>query len=220
MIIANPTKSGTGIQIWGDYGDLNFLYQTASKLMVTEEEALNKYVNERSRLLSFFCYELDQAFLGNRDIKKLHYTNEESCYFGFKIDWVTYIMTLSCLRDNASFVILDEADIANIRLLEYWGKHAMIEYDEKGANSLKPYIELGIHTDEYVYFFHQMLVHTYYTQKPTVNRFRKIPELFNLLYGPATKRNTFVNILKKDAEKLNCDIGDLDPQYGDIDFKW
>lgn len=54
MITAQPTKHGTGIQLWGDYGDLNFLYETTSKLMVSEEETQNKYALQRSRLLSFF----------------------------------------------------------------------------------------------------------------------------------------------------------------------
>lgn len=37
MITAETTKHGTGIQIWGDYGDLKFLHETVSKLMLTEE---------------------------------------------------------------------------------------------------------------------------------------------------------------------------------------
>lgn len=34
MITAYPTKHGTGIQIWGDYGDLNSMYDTVSKYIV------------------------------------------------------------------------------------------------------------------------------------------------------------------------------------------
>lgn len=37
MITAETTKHGTGIQIWGDYGDLKFLHETVSKLMLTKE---------------------------------------------------------------------------------------------------------------------------------------------------------------------------------------
>ncbi len=220
MITANPTKHGTGVQVWGDYGDLNFLYETTSKLMVSEENTQNKYAQERNRLLSYFCYELRHAFQGDRDQKKICYTEDKSTYFGFKIDWVTYVITLSCLRDNMHFVIMNEADIANIRLLEYWGKQAMLAFDEKGATRLNRYIEIGILNDDNLFLFHQQLVCQYYRTKPTVTRFIRIPELLNQLYGASRDRILLENQIKKDAEKLNCDISELETVYDDVDFEW
>lgn len=115
---------------------------------------------------------------------------------------------------------MNEADLANMHLLEYWGKRALFAYDEKGASYLNKYIEIGVQTDEYVYLIHQQLVIQYYKQKPTVTRFRNIPQQLNLLYGIGKEKTEFENHLKKEAEKLNCEISELDTQYDDVDFVW
>lgn len=220
MITAETTKKGTGIQIWGDYGDLYFLYESISKLMLTEEDTQNKYAIARGRLISFFCYELRHAYQGDRDLKSVCYTEKESPYFGFKIDWITYIVTLSCLRDNMCMVTINESDIAHIRLLEFWGKQAIREFDEKGASFLEKYIDVGLLTDEYVYLIHQQLVHQYYKEKPTVSRFRNIAKLLYEFYVHSSKKKLLETQIKNDVSRLKCDLNELELPYEDIDFEW
>ena len=220
MITAETTKHGTGIQLWGDYGDLKFLYETVSKLMLTEENTQNKYAIARGNLISFFCYELRHAYQGDRDSISINYTEKESPYLGFKIDWITYIVTLSCLRDNMKLVTIDEADIANIRLLEFWGKKAMQEFDKKGAALLEKYMNVGVLTDEYVYLIHQHLVQQYYQDKPTVSRFRNIAQSLYDFYVHSNKKQLLEMQIKEDASRLQCDLNELEVAYEDIDFKW
>lgn len=220
MITAESTKKGTGIQIWGDYGDLKFLYETVSKLMLTEEDTQNKYAIARGRLISFFCYELRHAYQGDRDLKSISYTEKESPYFGFKIDWITYIVTLSCLRDNMCMTTINEPDIAHIRLLEFWGKQALRGFDEKGAAMLEKYIEVGVLTNEYVYLIHQQLVRQYYKEKPTLSRFRNIAKSLYDLYVYGNKRQSLEAQIKADASRLKCDLNELELPYEDIDFEW
>lgn len=220
MIAAESTKQGTGIQIWGDYGDLEFLYKTVSKLMLTEEDTQNEYAIARGRLISFFCYELRHAYQGDRDSVSINYTEKESPYLGFKIDWITYIITLSCLRDNMKLVPIDEADIANIRLLEFWGKRAMRDFDEKGAALLEKYMDVGVLTDEYVYLIHQQLVRQYYQDKPTVSRFRNIAKSLYDFYVHSSRKQILEAQIREDASRLKCDLNDLELAYEDIDFEW
>lgn len=220
MITANTTKHGTGIQIWGDYGDLHFLYETVSKLMLTEEDTQNKYAIARGRLISFFCYELRHAYQEDRDSISINYTEKESPYLGFKIDWITYIITLSCLRDNMKLVTINESDIANIRLLEFWGKQAMWGFDDKGAALLEKYINVGILTDEYVYLIHQQIVRQYYQDKPTVSRFRNIAKSLYDFYVHSSKKQFLEAQIREDASRLKCDLNELELVYDDIDFKW
>lgn len=220
MITAETTKHGTGIQIWGDYGDLKFLHETVSKLMLTKENTQNKYAIARGHLISFIYYELRQAYQGKRDSISINYTEKESPYFGFKIDWITYIITLSCLRDNMKLVTIDEADIANIRLLEFWSKKALRKFDKKGAALLEKYIDVGVLTDEYVYIIHRQLVWQYYQDKPTVSRFRNIAQLLYDFYVYSDKKQFLEAQIRKDASLLKCDLNELELMYEDIDFKW
>ena len=224
MIRAETTKHGTGIQIWGDYGDLKFLYETTSKLMLTKENTQNKYAIAREDLISSFCYELRHAYQGKRDSIFINYTKEESeeesPYFGFKIDWITYIITLSCLRENMKLVTINEADIANIRLLEFWGKKAMRDFDEKGAALLEKFIDVGVLIDEYVYLIYQQIIHQYCQSKPTVSRFRNIAKLLHDFYIHSGYKQSLEAQIKIKASQLKCDINELEFVYEDIDFKW
>ena len=171
-------------------------------------------------MISFFCYELRHAYQGDRDLKSVCYTEQESPYLGFKIDWITYIVTLSCLRDNMCMITINELDIAHIRLLEFWGKQAMRSFDEKGAALLEKYIDVGILTNEYVYLIHQQLVRKYYQNKPTVSRFRNISKVLYDFYVYSKNKQILKAQIKADADRLKCDLNELELPYEDIDFEW
>lgn len=65
MLQSNPTKKGTGIELWGDYGDLTRLYETIHKI----GERLNEYKKEekgQSDIIMGFAYEVRKAFQHSR----------------------------------------------------------------------------------------------------------------------------------------------------------
>lgn len=217
MLQACPTTKGTGIVLYGDYADLYNLYTTFQKLFKEDTEI----ERERTRILTIMSYEIRHAYQGDRLVKKIAYDADNIVsYYGCRIDWITLLYTISCLRDHAGFVILDELDHANLLLLEYWCKKALFEYDAQGANTIQNFINARINThDKFVYLIHQEIVNQFFRMKPGKNRFRRIPELL-LQYGynmPAYKSlEMHINTMLQQSDT----ISDIESNFPDIDIQW
>ena len=219
MLQFEPTKHGTGVKVIGDYGDLYGLYQTFLKL---SHESNHRTHHERNSLLTVMSYEIRHAYQHDRLCEKRFFdADNEVTYLGCYIDWVTLLFTISCLRDNASYAILNELDQANLYLLEHWCKEAMFAYDPQGANELQSFINARIPTnDELVYHIYQDMVNEFYRMKPGKQRFRKIANLFYKYrwYGE------YYNSLKEHFKSLTNDgkttVSSYDSDYEYIDIVW
>ena len=218
MLLSNPTKHGTGLQIWGNCDDLRSLYETFSKLSLYGSEKDSPYLIERDRLLSIMSYEIRHAFQGDREVEK----RSDVLYYGFSTDWITYIFSLSCLRDNSSLITLDELDIVNLLLLQYHGKSSAKEYDLKGARYLDRLIEIGIKTDEYSYLIQQEILDDYFSQKANKARFREIPEyIYKLTSIYTQERKDFEANIQAEIKEYKCEISALEAtRQDDFNIIW
>lgn len=218
MIYANHTKKGTGIEIWGDFEDLANLYNTVSKLLLCDSN--ESKTRERCRLLSIISSEIRHALCGYREIKNQVDRNKNiTTYYGFKVDWITMLYTISTLRYNAALITTDELDQCNLYQLEYWTKSALEAYDSEGARFIKLFINARIDiTTEYVYLIHQNILRTYLSQKPSKKRYRNIPDLI-ISMANGEKLTDFINDMKFYMESEGCLIHDI--EIGDdISFEW
>ena len=72
MLQAFPTKNGTGISIFGDFRELNLLYDTIHHFGSILDE--NKYPEKAQHLLLMnFAYEVRKSFSGQRFTKKIKF---------------------------------------------------------------------------------------------------------------------------------------------------
>lgn len=212
MLHAYPTKNGTGISIFGDYGDLTNLYETIHEIANSLSES-NPRLESQSKLLMNFAYEIRKAYSGQRLTDKVRFADEnELPYYGFQIVWPDVLIFISVLRHNAGYIQTSKLHQSYLYLLEYIVEKALFAYDAEGANSIQHFIGQRINiTDPNAFIIYQALHIKFVTLKPGKKRFRELPSLIIdhfSSYRPAYKE--LFQSLEASAKEQNCQISDLE----------
>lgn len=222
MLQAYPTKNGTGVSIFGDYGDLNSLYTTVHQIANSLSEE-HKYQKGQHQLLMNFAYEIRKAFSDQRLKDKIQFLgdDEELTHYGFQVVWTDILICISALRHNAGFSRSNKRDQANLYLLEHIIEAALLSFDVKGANEIKEFIAQRINIlNEYIFIIYQAIHIEFVTDKPGKVRFRKIPHLLTNYFSewlPDYKK--LIASFQQSAKEQNCEIIDLEfSEFPDI--KW
>lgn len=217
MITTYPTEHGTGFTLWGDKGDLMSLCNT---LCVLIEKIENSNLTQKAcgRIIYIVEYNARHAHCGYREIKEItYYQKETSIYYGFKVDWITYIYFLFCINYNSFGLInISELDAANIKLLNFWGKKAAMAYDTNGSKKIFQLINSGINLDNYVFHEYEEILIRYLRKKPSLNRFRRITQLIEDF---SSEKGALIEHLYNESKRLNCRTSELYldiPNFDDI----
>ena len=217
MLQSNPTKRGTGVAIYGDYGDLISLYDTVHYIANTLNEATPMH-----QLLMNFAYEIRHAYQGDRDEDVHSYGDGHKVhYYGFNIVWTDIIIFIATLRHCAGYILTQKLNQANLYILEYVVEKALFEYDPEGAHVItENYIQRTNVLNPYVFLIYQAMHIQFVSGVPGKNRFRNIPNLFrNHLSEYSPEYKNFISSLELSAKQNNCDIKDL--EFNDFpDIKW
>lgn len=212
MLQAFPTKNGTGVSIYGDFGDLNCLYDTVHAIAGRLDEE-NEWQKGQNQLLMNFAYEIRKGFSGNRLTEAFRYPGEDHTlhYYGFQAVWTDMFLFIAALRHNAGFVQTDKVHQASLYMLEHVIERALEAYDPVGASELKKYIGRGIPIySEYVFLIYQALHIDFVSMRGGKPRFRKIPRMLSNYFSEwAPEYKTLLAHLQKSADANKCRIIDL-----------
>jgi len=222
MLQGEPTKNGTGISIFGDFGDLANLYEVVHEIANTVDES-NLNLKAQCQLLMNFAYEIRKAYSGQRLKEKITYGVDEIeyQYFGFQIVWTDILIFISTLRNNAGFIQTDKFQQANLYMLEHIVEESLFDYDTVGANKIKDFIGQRIRiTDKYAFIIYQALHLKFVSEKVGKKRFRSIPDLLGNYFCERSKEYMeLINSFQISAKQQNCDV--LDLEFNDFpDFVW
>ena len=213
MLQAFPTKNGTGISIFGDYGDLQMLYQTIHHFSETLDENRN-HQKAQHELLMNFAYEVRKAVGGQRLVDKFSYSgdNIEHNFYGFQLVWTDIIIFINSLRWNAGYARSEKLHQAALYLLEYLVEKALFDYDAEGAEKIKPLLERGINVaDEHAFIIYQAVHIKHVSDMPGKKRFRNLPNL--LVSHFANWKPEYKNLIasfQQSAQEQNCAATDLE----------
>ncbi len=213
MLQAFPTKNGTGISIFGDFRELNLLYDTIHHFGSILDE--NKYPEKAQHLLLMnFAYEVRKSFSGQRFTKKIKFEGDdfEHTLYGFQLVWTDILIFMNVLRFNAGFIQSDKLHQAVMYGLEYIVEQAMFDYDPEGANELKSFIgrRINIHS-VYAFIIYQALHIKFISTSPGKPRFRKIPVLISGYFSEWGQfYKSLISSFKKSAKENKCEITDLE----------
>lgn len=221
MLQSNPSKKGTGIEIWGDYGDLAGLHKTIHKIGNRLNEYDDKFKGQ-SDIIMAFAYEIRKSFEGFRMRETFSFDSKNKVdYYGFQYLWTDLLFAVSVLRLNAGYVTMDELDQANLYILEYNLKTSLTRYDPKGAEVIKLFIgqRINVH-DPLIFLMLQGINFEYLSQRPSKTRFRNIPNLIIGYTSPFSETHKLWKAdLESEAKKHNCEL--LQIEYGDYpDFEF
>jgi hypothetical protein len=213
MLQAYPTKSGTGVSIFGDYADLKALYVTVHHFAETLTEK-DKVQDAQSKILMNFAYEIRKAYSGDRLTEKLQFNGESETYsyYGFQVVWTDMLIYISTLRRSAGYSQSDKMHQASMYLLEYVIEKALYDYDPEGADVIKGYIGQRIQINsEYVFLIYQAVHIKYVSETPGKNRFRQIPIFVGASFTEwSTEYKEVISSLQKSADEQKCEITDLE----------
>jgi len=213
MLQGYPTKNGTGISIFGDYGDLNSLYATVHEIA----NSLDEYdirTKAQYQLLMNFAYEIRKAYSGQRLTDKLMFDEDdkEMLYYGFNCVWTDILIFISALRHNAGYVQTDKLQQANLYMLEYVVEKSLFQYDPEGANIIQHFIGQRINiTNKYAFIIYQALHIKFVSDRKGKKRFRNIPQLIGEHFSEWQQEyKDLIAYFEQSAKQQNCDITDLE----------
>ena len=213
MIQAYPTKNGTGISLYGDFVDLNSLYETVHQIAETLDEHY-KYQKGQHQLLMNLAYEIRKGYSGQRLKKEFkdELNNVSYTYFGFQLVWTDILIFVSTLRYNAGYVRMNARDQANIYLLEHVLEEALFAYDPKGANAIKYFISQRIDvSNQYIFILYQAIHIEFVSQRAGKIRFRNIPKLLtSYLSEWLPEYKELMASLRLSAVEQQCEIHNLE----------
>lgn len=99
MIFSKPTKYGAGVEIYGDYQDLNSLRRTI--LDMSDSPALSDGADE---FVLGLAYEVRHAYEGARETSTVSLPGvPPTSYFHFKTLWPIFLMQVALLRWSAAY---------------------------------------------------------------------------------------------------------------------
>ncbi len=201
MLEVHPTKHGTGVEFIGTYNDLASLYDTMTKLSMTNIE----FLSEDERLLTIIPYDLRHAFQGDREVYKNNLT------FGFKTNWITLLYTIACLRHHQNYIPLTKIDLANLLVFEELTEQAMLMYDPRGHAALQPFIGMRINIGtQYTYLAHREAANDFLSMRPGKIRFRMIPKILMRWSAPSPTYTRFCEGVDKYIEESGYSISNSD----------
>ncbi|MFT4152892.1 DUF6904 family protein [Parafilimonas sp.] len=213
MLQAYPTKNGTGISIFSNYGGLTLLYDTIHHIA----NSLNQKDSSQEaqfQLLMNFAYEVRKASSGQRLKEQFTFDGDDIRHtlYGFQLVWTDILIFINTLRYNAGYIQTDKLQQAVLYLLEYITEQALFDYDPVGASSIKELVAQRINVrSQYAFIIYQALHIKYVTEKAGKARFRKIPELIAAHFSEwRQEHKNLVASFQRLAKEQDCSIADLE----------
>lgn len=208
MLKAELTENYAGVTIYGDYNDLDFLYDSINYLIREDGESIQEYMMQNH--LYSFLYELRHAYQGQRGAELIdndlnEYTRE---WLGFKKKDVTDKNIYFCFNYFLPDLILD------MMLIKYFIK----KLDKKFNDIYNPYINM-------VNYFYSLVLHSL-ENFLTERRFNKIKKgllesvisdkLFIIQWFEVISVD-YANMTKEHREKEFMHIMEAIYNYGDYE---
>jgi hypothetical protein len=225
MIYIIPTKRGMGVELWGNYDDLNSLYEVIGKFWNDENKFNMDGFENRDKLIGVLSYEIRKAYEGIRLRRKTsHFSPEEAAYYGTQISWVHFLFSLSALKYNMRYTATTKFDLSLFLQIEFWLEKSMNDFDEIGARQLIGFIEDGLHgANEYIYHFMRSVDIDYFLLGGGKSAFRKLPQLLTRGVFFSDEYRAYKTFLENEAKRLGCHVNDMEIDDDSIDYesiKW
>ncbi len=215
MLIGRPTPNGTGIEIFGDYWDLDSLYNTLHAI-TTEGTPSND-------VLLGFAYDVRKANANLRETDATEFNEELIIYRGFKYFWFDFFVTVQFMRKCANYFPTVSSIQADTYRLEAILESSLKAFDQVLGTEIFDWLSVNlIPENEYIGLFIRDLTYRTLTALDGPERFKQIREEVETL----SIRNPIYKAFKKDMEAQakfnNCEPGQLDIDYDfeGTGFEW
>lgn len=171
-----------------------------------------KGFDSRDKVISGFVHEIRKAYEGSRLTRShCHFSFDSVPYFGCKISWVHLLFSINAIRYNMRFFENTKLDISLMLQLEYWAEESMRSFDAEGAYGLLHYIADGMEQgNPYIYQFMRSINAAHFELGGGKTSFRRLPKLLRRAVYATDEYQKYNAFLALEAQRLNCDVNDLD----------
>jgi hypothetical protein len=217
MILTVPTKYAAGIIIWGDYWDLQSLYETIHELV--EGSTFNKGIKETVLGLA---YDIRHAYQRDREEETFgHDQYDKVTYRGAKILWPIILFQVNALRYFASFQPTTKEQQANLYRMEACLEKSLYEVDRKVGAECVEWLNFPspLSTDYYCQYLTEASK-KYIEGGIGKARFKKLPAILRSFYPMSPAYKEFAAYLEATAKEQNCSPHELHDRSEGPELKW
>jgi hypothetical protein len=218
MLISRPTKYGSGITLYGDYLDLQNLYETISYL--STGGPLTPYQEE---FLLHLAYDVRDAFQGDRKEEYFGFDEHSKVrYFGVDVLWPIFLVQVGALRWSAGYHETDSEYQANLYRLESCAEYALMKNDEKTGLKCMEWLKSfpGFWDSLLVEFISYCSKRFIMETKQGKSRFKKLPEYLYMISPISDECKAFHDEMEKLAKQQGCKPEELSNTEEFPEFKW
>jgi len=216
MLFGKTTKYAAGIFLYGDYHDLYSVNETIHELTEDIDE-------KNGDFLLGLAYDVRKAYERQRQEIKVGIGEiDKMTYRGVNILWPIFIIQLRLLRFIAGIQPTNKRQQSDIFRLEYCMESALTSYDMKIGNEVIFWAnKLSMYSLDYYYIYASQLSAEYISIRGGKTRFKQLPAIIRKLNPIGADYSKFEEMLRKEAEKHNCDPHELqltDEVFPEIDW--
>lgn len=218
MILAEPTKQGAGLTLFGDYWDLCSLRGTIIHLGKGEplSENLSDLVLDLADSIEKSCQEgREKRVFGDSAIDKV-------TYYGVSVIWPIFLFNVGLLKWSAGFCTLTKDHQADLCRLEACAEDALTAYDAKAGKLCHQWLETftGFSESYSAQFVSHIALNYVSCGKPGKSRFATLPEFLRMFSPDSPEHKSFATHMLKIAKENNCAPEDIDYVVEWPKFKW
>lgn len=216
MLTSAPTKHGAGITLYGDYFDLEALYQTIHKI------AAEGFVEERAREFLFgLAYDVRKAKDRQREQRKFGIEKDTVKYRGVRVLWPHFLPQLALLRHCAGYRNTDHRDQACLYLLEDCAITSLLAFDAKiGKECATLLLNFPPFPNDYFFEFCSVCARKYITATSGIKRFRKLPDMLRTIFWVSPEYQAFAKKMEAAAKEQGCSPHALQEAAEWPRFRW
>ena len=217
MIIAEPTKFGTGGSLFGDYWDLRSLHDTVCHL--GEGAPLSENMSE---FVFGLADDIEQAFQKGRETRVFGDNKyDKVTYCGLSVVWPTFLFTVGLLHWSAGFREVSKDHQADLYRLSACVEDALIAYEPAVGKICFQWCEkFSEYSKTYSPQFVSHIALNYVSGKPGKPRFAKLPEFLQMLSPSSPEYKSFADHMAKIAKENKCSPEDIEYLVEWPKFKW
>lgn len=218
MLIAEPTKYGAGITIYGDYWDLSELHETIHYL--SESSSLGNHLSD---FVLGLAYDIRHAYQKDRKAKTFgHDEYDQVKYRGVDILWPIILVQAGLLRWSAGFVPTNNKHQANLYKLESCLEESLNSFDpEIGQYCMDWLARFSGFSSNYIVSFLSHCTKKFICEgKAGKARFKKLPSVLESFFPLSKEYREFEETVVKIANDKKCEPNDLQDRSEWPEFRW
>lgn len=219
MLKMEPTPKGAGVILFGDFWDLDALYEMIH-VLTSDAAPFSPHVQET---LLGLAYEVRHCYQGDRDISEFEDPNgNKVTFYGVKLTWPTLLWQVATLRWAAAYLPTTKSIQTQLYMIEQCIEEALLEMDKEAGEKCIEWLRRfpGVTTNFLPSYLDEISYRYLFSGPQGKARFKKLPGHLKSLSDLSGEYREYEQHLNAAAKEHNCSPHDLSSSTDWPDIKW